>query len=76
MEIVDLTNSLEEMLYQCWAFNQDEDFSFIEPEFWGPYLAKFKFRFSQETSETVDASGAADGDDNEVKSLEQVDEAQ
>ena len=46
LEIVNSTNSLEEMLYRCWAFNQDGDFSFMESAFGGPYLAKFKVRFS------------------------------
>ena len=42
----------------------------MQLELWEPYLARFKIRFSQEPSETVDASGAVEGDGEEVTSLE------
>ncbi|XP_062098941.1 uncharacterized protein LOC133804833 [Humulus lupulus] len=41
-------SSLEGMLYHCWAFNPDGDFSFLAPEVWEPFLAKFKARLQQE----------------------------
>ncbi|XP_062097893.1 uncharacterized protein LOC133803792 [Humulus lupulus] len=37
-----LTSSMESMLYHCWAFNQDDNFSFTASEAWGHYLEKFK----------------------------------
>ena len=36
------SSAMEEMLYHCWAFNQDGSFSFMEPGLWDSYLAKFK----------------------------------
>ena len=45
-------STMEEILYRCWDFNQDGKFSFMQPELWDPYLAKFKIRFSQGPLET------------------------
>ncbi|XP_062114439.1 uncharacterized protein LOC133825525 [Humulus lupulus] len=42
------SSSMEAMLYHCWAFNQDGDFSFLAPEVWEPFLEKFKARLQQE----------------------------
>ncbi|XP_062113986.1 uncharacterized protein LOC133824997 [Humulus lupulus] len=72
-KIVESSNQMEEMLYHCWDFNQHENFTFLQPGFWEPYLAKFKIRFSQEPSETVDASNTAEGDGEELTSTERVD---
>ncbi|XP_062075526.1 uncharacterized protein LOC133779598 [Humulus lupulus] len=36
--------SMESMLYHCWAFNQEDNFSFMAPDAWGHYLEKFKAR--------------------------------
>ena len=57
---------MKDMLYHCWAFNQDRNFSFMQPELWEPYLARFKIWFSQEPSETVEASEAVKGDGEET----------
>ena len=38
------SSSMEAMLYNCWAFNQDGDFSFLAPEVWEPFLENFKAR--------------------------------
>ncbi|XP_062106981.1 uncharacterized protein LOC133818242 [Humulus lupulus] len=35
-------SSMEDMLYHNWAFNQDDNFSFMAPVLWEPYLEKFK----------------------------------
>ncbi|XP_062101477.1 uncharacterized protein LOC133807277 [Humulus lupulus] len=55
------SSSMEAMLYYCWAFNQDGDFSFLAPEVWEPFLEKFKARLQQEApSETGETSAAGE----------------
>ncbi|XP_062119065.1 uncharacterized protein LOC133832782 [Humulus lupulus] len=71
-DVGEATNALEEMLYRCWAYYQEGDFSFLDTKLWGRYLTKFHSRLSQEPSETVEASGAAEGGDDEVTSQGQV----
>ncbi|XP_062099272.1 uncharacterized protein LOC133805179 [Humulus lupulus] len=57
------SSSMEAMLYHCWAFNQDGDFSFLAPEVWEPFLEKFKARLQQEApSETGETSAAVEQD--------------
>ena len=59
------------MLYHCWAFNQDGDFSFLGPEVWESFLEKFKARLQQEApSETGETSTATEQDAEGVTSSE------
>ena len=59
---------MEEMLHQCWAFNPDGNFSFMETGLWDPLLEKFKAQLLQESSETGEVSEVAEGDGEEVNS--------
>ncbi|XP_062076239.1 uncharacterized protein LOC133780640 [Humulus lupulus] len=69
-------SSMEDMLYHCWAFNQDGNFSFMDPALWDPYLKKFKAQILQEPSEIGDASAAGKQDGEEVTSSERLGRAQ
>ncbi|XP_062078093.1 uncharacterized protein LOC133782738 [Humulus lupulus] len=65
-----LLSSMESMMYHCWAFNQDGNFSFLAPKVWDPYLEKFKARILQEQSKTGDASTTGEQETEEVTSSE------
>ncbi|XP_062109623.1 uncharacterized protein LOC133821176 [Humulus lupulus] len=55
------TISMENMLYHCWAFNPDGDFSFLRTEAWESFLRKFKARLQQEApSETGETPAATE----------------
>ncbi|XP_062093257.1 uncharacterized protein LOC133799037 [Humulus lupulus] len=47
------SSSMEAMLYHCWAFNQDGDFSFLGPDVWGSFVEKFKARLQQEAPSEI-----------------------
>ncbi|XP_062113164.1 uncharacterized protein LOC133824301 [Humulus lupulus] len=68
-----LAFSMESMLYHCWAFNQDGNFSFMAPDAWGHYLENFKARLQSELptgTETGETSVAGEQDAEEVTSSE------
>ncbi|XP_062088134.1 uncharacterized protein LOC133794765 [Humulus lupulus] len=68
-EKVSSSSSMEAMLYHCWAFNQDGNFSFLAPEVWEPYLEKFKARLQHEPpSETGETSAVGEQETEEVTS--------
>ena len=48
----------------------------MQLELWDPYLAKFKARLLQGPSEMGEASGAVEGDGEEVTLVGRADEAQ
>ncbi|XP_062095900.1 uncharacterized protein LOC133801670 [Humulus lupulus] len=53
--------AMEDMLYHCWAYNPDDDFSFSGADVWEPLLEGFKARLQKEApSETGEASVAAE----------------
>ncbi|XP_062073331.1 uncharacterized protein LOC133777653 [Humulus lupulus] len=65
------TTFMENMLYHCWAFNPDGDFSFLGTEAWESFLGKFKARLQQEApSETGETPVTTKQDDEVVSSTE------
>ena len=65
------SSSMEAMLYHCWAFNQDGDFSFLGLEVWESFLEKFRARLQQEApSETGETFAATEQDTEGVTSSE------
>ncbi|XP_062075117.1 E3 ubiquitin-protein ligase RSL1-like [Humulus lupulus] len=55
---------MEDMMYHCWAFYQDGNFSLVTLALWDPYIEKFKARIFQEPSEMGEtfAIGQWDGE--------------
>ena len=55
------SSSMEAMLYHCWAYNPDADFSFMSVSLLERLLVKFQARLDKEApSETGEGSGAAE----------------
>ncbi|XP_062087086.1 uncharacterized protein LOC133793848 [Humulus lupulus] len=60
------TTSMENMLYHCWAFNPDGDFSFLGTKAWESFLGKFKARLQQEAPSEFEETPATIEQDGEV----------
>ena len=66
------SSSMEAMLYHCWVYNPDGDFSFMGADAWESFLEKFKARLQHEApSETEENFAAAEQEGEVVTSSEQ-----
>ena len=63
---------MESMLYHCWAYNQEGNFSFFPSDVWDLYLEKLKARAQQEQSETGEASTAGGQETEEMTSSKRL----
>ncbi|XP_062115080.1 uncharacterized protein LOC133829260 [Humulus lupulus] len=65
------SSAMEDMLYHCWVFNSDDDFSFLGVD-WEDFREGFKAHLQQEApSETREASTVAEQEGETATSMEQ-----
>ncbi|XP_062095517.1 uncharacterized protein LOC133801350 [Humulus lupulus] len=71
MEKAASSSAMEDMLYHCWVYNSDGDFSFLGAD-WDVFQEGFKAHLQQEApSETGEASAAAEQEGETATSTEQ-----